>query len=132
MIAVVRRWRDWPAGRQRTNRNRNSDLTSRRPTQAVSPELQLHRTATDRHCAAATEVAPEKYSWNERVCSSVAGEGSAAASHASPHLAVAIVGAGSGTGTIVDGLIRIEQFLTPVYNTITQQAASAYSHADET
>ena len=36
-------------------------------------------------------------------------------------------------GTIVDGLMRIEPMLTPVYDAIrTRQAASAYSHADET
>ena len=36
-------------------------------------------------------------------------------------------------GTIVDGLMRIEPMLTPVYDAIrARQAASAYSHADET
>ena len=36
-------------------------------------------------------------------------------------------------GTIVDGLMRIEPLLTPVYNAIRKrQAVSAYSHADET
>ena len=36
-------------------------------------------------------------------------------------------------GTIVDGLMRIESLLTPVYDAIrARQAASAYSHADET
>ena len=49
-------------------------------------------------CSAAAEAASEKYLWNERVGSSVAGEVSAAASHESHHLAVAIVWAESGTG----------------------------------
>ncbi len=36
-------------------------------------------------------------------------------------------------GTIVDGLMRIEPLLTPVYNALRmRQAISAYSHADET
>jgi len=61
----------------------------------------MRRFATDSDCGAATETAAEKYLWNERVGSSVAGEISPAASHASHHLAVAIAWAGPCWSSIV-------------------------------